>query len=399
MIALGMGGFAVYSGLRWTWARWCWPSVPCQVLASTVGEGPSDKPYRFHVTYRYRWEGREHEGHNLGHEGHGLGSENIPTSDLAEAERLTRTYHAGAQTECFVNPTDPTEAILRHDSLGPPFLLAAFCVLAAWFLGTAFLRGPASVEKFYGVFLLVMGATCYLGLFGWPLARGVRSWAWRPTPCVIESSKVRSHTNGGLVTVTAHWADVVYRYEFDGQTYRANTYNASDVGAGWYYGARGVARAYPASLMTTCFVNPDDPSEAVLERSISASQLYGIWPIIITGLGAFGIVAGLRGLELKLGTPKSWATFGLGSAVVFTLQATLLFGRDLVRDIQAGEAEWPEFLATAVAVVLTLVCLRWFVHHALGEVARPEFWARRQADPEGKKSLEKGRKKARTPSD
>jgi hypothetical protein len=146
-----------------------------------------------------------------------------------------------------------------------------------------------------------------------------------------------------------YWPEVVYRYEVEGITYRSNTINASDVGSPWYYGARGIVRRYPPGTVTTCYVNPSDPSEAVLVRALSVTQWFGVWPVVLIVMGSLGVVASITGRKISLGTPQFWLAPSLGAATTSALTVLWITGADLLRDCREGLADGLEWAGVVIA--------------------------------------------------
>jgi hypothetical protein len=264
---LGIAGWATYTAVRWSLAR-TWPAVPCVITSSLVNEVSRDNPYVFRVAYRYSRAGEWYDGRTYREEYRG-------SPNIAEADALARAFPIGAQRVCYVNPRNPAEAVLEHENVWIAALLAAvmwLIVAGLKSLLNPFRRGVMA----RGLFLIVLGLGCYGFFFGLPLSRGLRSLGWRPTRCVVQSGQVRSTTHHGAISITIYRPDVIYQYEVNGVSYRANTYNASDVGSPWYYGARGVVRHHAPGLQTTCFVDPADPSAAVMARIPSGTQWFGV---------------------------------------------------------------------------------------------------------------------------
>jgi hypothetical protein len=341
-------GWAAYTAVRWTLAR-SWPAVPCVITRSSVEDTRGDKPYEVRVTYRYIWTGRPYEGRVYKEDYSG-------SYDIADADRIVRAFPVGSHPACYVNPGDPSQALLEHDNVWIPISIAVVMLHSGV---TVVLVGRKS-GAVMGSFLAVMGLGCYVVGFALPLSRGLRSLGWRARPCVVQTGQVRSAR--GFYHET-YWPDVVYRYEVDGVPYRANTINASDVGSPWYYGARGAVRRYPPGAVTTCFVNPSDSSEAVLVRSLSGTQWFGIWPLAMTVMGASLVVSSITGREVKIGKPWLWGTLALGAATTTALAALWITGADLLRDHGEGLAEWPEYVAVMIAGMfsagLMLVWVLW----------------------------------------
>jgi hypothetical protein len=341
LLALGMGAWAGYTAARWTLA-YRWPAVPCLILRSEVRDVGGHEPYRFEVQYRYAWRGRRYDGTTVR-------QEYRSSWDIAAADRLARTYPKDARRACYVNPRSPSEAILEHESPLTALAAAAAMLLCGACLARTLVvpgRGPEALSF---LFVGLVGACGYVGFFGLPLWAGLRSLAWRPTPCVVRSAQVRSHHHSGQVPHTVYWPDVVYEYRVGGVAYRANTYNASDVGTLWYYGPRGVVRRYRPGAWTTCYVDPSDPAGAALTRHLSGTHWFGLWPLAMAALGAGGLLAGAGRRLIRPGSPRLWGTVALGAATCCALQVLLVTGGDLARDWREGVQEWPEVVAAAVA--------------------------------------------------
>jgi hypothetical protein len=125
-IAWGIAGWTAYTAVRWSLARG-WPALPCVISDSTVEKVPGDNPYVFRVRYRYTWAGAQYDGSTYREEYRG-------SPDIAPADRLARTFPIGSHQVCYVNPRHSPEAILEHENVWVPAVLAV-----ALFLGGAFL--------------------------------------------------------------------------------------------------------------------------------------------------------------------------------------------------------------------------------------------------------------------
>jgi hypothetical protein len=337
MFAWGMAAWAAYTGVRWTVALG-WPAVPCFITESRGEQVRGEHPYAFRVAYRYTWFGREYVGRVVNEDYRG-------SSDVAEADRLIRAFPAGHQRRCFVNPRNPSESVLVHDNVWVPACLVFAMGLGGAFLLKAFCGTPRGLGFLSGVFLILMGLGGYAVFFAVPVWRGLRSRGWKATPCVVTSGEVRSTDHHSVVSVRACWPDIVFRYQVGGASYRSNNVNASDVGSPWWYGARRVVRCYPPGSAAVCFVNPFDPSEAVLDRSLSGTQWFGVWPLTMAGLGAVGVMGRTR----QIGAPRLWGTLALWAATTVTLTVLWVTVSDLVGDLHDGTSEPAEIVAVLLA--------------------------------------------------
>ena len=122
-----------------------------------------------------------------------------------------------------------------------------------------------------------------LYFFFWrPLRRVRRAKSWRKTPCVILSSSVSEDaTDSGLYILR-----VTYHYEFAGGHYSSSRYSFSPSSA--TAGRRGkkriVGRLVPGTT-TFCYVNPDRPDDAVIDRGVTWDMVFwGVFGTICLGV-------------------------------------------------------------------------------------------------------------------
>lgn len=100
--------------------------------------------------------------------------------------------------------------------------------------------------------------------------------------------------------------DVVYSYEIAGKTYQADRYKFYH---GWSKGrdkaleeADLVARYRPGS-QTMCYVNPNDPTDAVLHRRLGTIPMLFTAPLSLALIGV-----GVRGLKQRFGHQRQQPT-------------------------------------------------------------------------------------------
>ena len=149
-----------------------WPAVPCTIESSFVQDVGGPTPYVFRVSYRYEWFGKPYEG-RIYREDSGR------SHNIAEASRLTRAFPVGSQRVCYVDPRDPTVAVLAHQALWPAALVAAMMFVGGCaILGMLFpvpLRTKRILAALQAPFLIAVGLGGYLVFFGFPLRDGLRS--------------------------------------------------------------------------------------------------------------------------------------------------------------------------------------------------------------------------------
>lgn len=131
------------------------------------------------------------------------------------------------------------------------------------------------------------------GVFTWLLgssfsrARGMDSW--QEVPCAILESEIRERKIG-IDVPTDYRLGILYGYEFEGEAYSSAAYDLR--GNAWVKDAKRIqalVMRFPAGSEQTCWVNPDDPEQAVLKKETKAPG-YSIWFPILFVVGGLGIV-------------------------------------------------------------------------------------------------------------
>ncbi len=149
---------------------------------------------------------------------------------------------------------------------------------------------PGCLALFFLVFVVV-GAAIFWFLSVKPLSKVMAAQTWPPVPCmVIESHVEESSDSDG----TTYKAVVTSSYSYQGRDYRAARYDFTNFLSSGYEGKAAVVARYPPGTWAECYVNPQDPTEAVLHRSPSARYLVGLFGLLFMLPGLFGVIWVLR---------------------------------------------------------------------------------------------------------
>ncbi len=144
--------------------------------------------------------------------------------------------------------------------------------------------GSGCLIFFFAVFLLV-------GLgFAWFFVRGawqaVAARSWTETPCTLLESAVRAHSSsddGDTYSIA-----VVYTYTAGGREHRSERYNFLGGSSSAHRSKEEWVAAHPAGTQTVCWVNPADPTQAVLDRGLSLEYLIVLVPLVFVAVGLGG---------------------------------------------------------------------------------------------------------------
>lgn len=112
--------------------------------------------------------------------------------------------------------------------------------------------------------------------------------SWVETPCVIEKSEVddsglNQHYGTKYALITS------YRYQFGGEEFIGSKYKRIQPSSSHKEKITSKQEAYPVGSETVCFVDPENPSDAVLKKD-SKGSIFSIWFPGLFVLGGIGIV-------------------------------------------------------------------------------------------------------------
>ena len=125
----------------------------------------------------------------------------------------------------------------------------------------------AAVVLFLGLFCVVgIGIGTFLSFL--PIYRAIQSRSWRAAACDVLSSQVIRGDDTSR-------PDIQYRYHVDDRPYTGNRYNFLP-GADNVSDYPSVVARYPAGLRFECYVNPADPTQAVISRDLTFTYFFGV---------------------------------------------------------------------------------------------------------------------------
>lgn len=153
------------------------------------------------------------------------------------------------------------------------------------------LRGGAGcVGAFFSLFA-AMG-----GLFLFFFARGATQVAaarsWEEVPCEVVSSEVREHSGDDSSTYSI---EVTYRYRYDGRDFESSRYQFLGGSSSGRAGKQRVVDRLPPGGPCVCWVDPKNPSEAVIERGLTSTYWFALIPLVFVLVGAGGVFASIWG--------------------------------------------------------------------------------------------------------
>ncbi|ACL04781.1 hypothetical protein Dalk_3091 [Desulfatibacillum aliphaticivorans] len=284
-----------------------WTKTPCRVVQSSGRAVP--KGYKFLVQYEY-----EVNGEAFTSKRHRLNP--IVFYSAQEAMELAREFSAGADSFCYVDPSNPTKAVLETDKYSFWFLYPiclAFLFAAASGFRKAWLGLP--LEYRIGDYALLerlaiaclMAALLSGGLaYGripalWSAYANAPSEGWEKTECTVALSRVLTKHSGRR---DLYKADVLYSYFYNGKQYWSNAYKYDQKPSIESGSQEAIIAKYPRGARTVCFVNPRKPGLAVLKTGYSPDMSRALSSLLI-------IIPGLCGILLAF-----WPGIGISDWIV-----------------------------------------------------------------------------------
>src|SRR5688572_12138242 len=148
---------------------------------------------------------------------------------------------------------------------------------------------PSGCLAIFFLIFLLAGAAIVWFLGARPMLKVGDAQSWPAVDCTVVESLVEesSDSDGG----TTYRAKVVAAYTFNGAEYRSANYDFSgSVYSSGYDGKAELVSRYPVGMRTTCYANPQDPSEAVISREFRATYLFGLFGLLFFLPGLFGLI-------------------------------------------------------------------------------------------------------------
>lgn len=141
-----------------------------------------------------------------------------------------------------------------------------------------------------GALGLILFAAPFLYFLVPEIAANLTAAHWTPASCTILASRVdRQRVRDGEETQPLYRFDVRYVYRAGVARYESTRYRFVDPFTDNSAAVERAAMQYPAGAVVPCFVDPDDATQAVLDRRLSPFMLIVLLPGAIAGLGLWSL--------------------------------------------------------------------------------------------------------------
>lgn len=267
-----------------------WRSTPATIVRSEV---KSDQGYHtVDLEYVYTFNGHTYTGTRVkpGQSSH---------DHLRDATRVQQRYQSDRRVTCYVNPAAPAESYLEQTSLFYPLILLVPLLFLTIGVGGIWAmrqdqkpraiseryRGQGAATfgaRFIGALFMLIGGALLYGFTINPWLEARDSANWQEVPCTVVRSEVSSHrsSKGG----TSYSAEILYEYLVDGRSYTSERFNFGVSTSGGSKSASQRASRFREGQRTVCYVDPNDPTSAVLFRE-SGFSWFALIPAVFFGVG------------------------------------------------------------------------------------------------------------------
>lgn len=121
----------------------------------------------------------------------------------------------------------------------------------------------------------------FINLWAFPVYRCIAASNWKQVECNINTISVQSDRTlkeaRNSSSQRLYKINVAYDYQFSNQSYKSNDYSFYDFYTGLTIeNLRKTVKQYQQQKITYCFVNPTNPNQVVLTRTISTDLINNI---------------------------------------------------------------------------------------------------------------------------
>lgn len=282
-----------------------WMPADGTILSSTVehdlsgASTSSNASYAAKIEYEYEVRGNRHTGTNIDFS-------RFRQMSPKAASRLARKYPVGKAITVYHHPWQPEKAVLEPGRIGPQIsglVVGGAVALFGTFFGIGGMWGTDAITDIVGdgpwndpefAWTYLLPIFPFLGLavmiFGVYLAiSSSKSKRWPTAPGHVtgsgivrqSSSSSRSTGSGPITNNYTYKAEIVYKYDVEGETYVNNQVRMSDISSSNQRAAETTKARYPVGAEVTVYYDPNNTERSVLEPGGSG----GAWLPILVGAG------------------------------------------------------------------------------------------------------------------
>ena len=153
---------------------------------------------------------------------------------------------------------------------------------------------PSRMRQIAGGLFVTLFGGVFLYFLVPEIVQNLAAANWLRSSCTILSATIATdETNDDGERRELYKADLVFSYEYDGKRYESSRFRFVYPFTNDRNSAERSVAQHPAGSVVLCYVNPQDPTQAVLDRRISAYNLIVLLPAAIAALGLWSTLAAI----------------------------------------------------------------------------------------------------------
>jgi hypothetical protein len=146
--------------------------------------------------------------------------------------------------------------------------------------------------RLFGLIFTLAGIGFFIPFFGLPALHVLAAQNWHEVSCTVLESEVVSRSGGNHGE--QYGIAIKFAYDFGATHYIGTRYDFS-IGTSNIYGyRRDIVDRLPPGTKTICYVNPEKPSQAVMNRGFGKDAWFVFLPLIFIAVGLAVIFAAPR---------------------------------------------------------------------------------------------------------
>jgi Protein of unknown function (DUF3592) len=133
-----------------------------------------------------------------------------------------------------------------------------------------------------GVVFFLVGTSFFWFFTLSPLIRSLRTASWLEAQATIATSEVQAKEGDS----TTYSPRIEFDFVVDDAVHHSTTWSTGFAGSSSRSRSKAIVDRYPVGSQHACFYNPNNPTDAVLDRSFQLSNLFGAFGLLFSTVGA-----------------------------------------------------------------------------------------------------------------
>lgn len=164
-------------------------------------------------------------------------------------------------------------------------------------------KSPKWFMFFFGLFFATIGGVVFYFIFVGPMLNVQAAKNWKQVQATVTHSEVDRHRDSD--GDTTYSIDIKYQYEVDGRRHTGERYHFITGSSSGRSGKQDVVDDHPVGKQITIHVDPNDHTNAVINREMTGDFWFGLIPLIFVVVG-LGIMIGGLFIKTNRGKNAKW---------------------------------------------------------------------------------------------